>query len=57
MMASSRIFAGLLFILVMGAFMVLINALITNDFTLNYVVNNANTQLPVWYRVAGLGRS
>ncbi|HID9125220.1 TPA: heme lyase CcmF/NrfE family subunit [Klebsiella michiganensis] len=52
MMASSRVFAVLLFILIMGAFMVLINAFITNDFTLSYVVSNANTQLPVRYRVA-----
>lgn len=52
MMASSRIFAVLLFILIMGAFMVLINAFITNDFTLSYVASNANTQLPVRYRVA-----
>lgn len=49
MMASSRVFAVLLFILIMGAFMVLINAFITNDFTLSYVVSNANTQLPVRY--------
>lgn len=52
MMASSRVFAVLLFILIMGAFVVLINAFITNDFTLSYVVSNANTQLPVRYRVA-----
>ena len=52
MMASSRVFAVLLFILIMGAFMVLINAFITNDFTLSYVASNANTQLPVRYRVA-----
>ena len=52
MMASSRVFAVLLFILIMGAFMVLINAFITNDFTLSYVVSNANTQLPLRYRVA-----
>ena len=52
MMASSRVFAVLLFILIMGAFMVLINAFITNDFTLSYVASNANTQLPIRYRVA-----
>lgn len=52
MMASSRLFAWLLFFLVMGAFMVLINAFVVNDFTLNYVTSNSHTKLPVWYRVA-----
>ncbi|MEM0651372.1 heme lyase CcmF/NrfE family subunit [Klebsiella huaxiensis] len=52
MMASSRFFAWLLFFLVMGAFMVLINAFVVNDFTLSYVTRNSHTQLPVWYRVA-----
>ncbi|WP_434662361.1 heme lyase CcmF/NrfE family subunit [Klebsiella sp. MISC125] len=52
MMASSRLFSWLLFFLVMGAFMVLINAFVVNDFTLNYVTSNSHTQLPVWYRVA-----
>ena len=52
MMASARPFAWLLFILVMGAFMVLINAFVVNDFTVLYVASNSNTELPVWYRVA-----
>ncbi|HDS4830121.1 TPA: heme lyase CcmF/NrfE family subunit [Citrobacter koseri] len=52
MMASARPFSWLLFILVMGAFLVLINAFVVNDFTVNYVASNSNTQLPVWYRVA-----
>lgn len=42
----------LLFILVMGAFLVLVNAFVVNDFTVVYVASNSNTQLPVWYRVA-----
>ena len=54
MMASSRVFAVLLFILIMGAFMVLINAFMTNDFTLSYVVSNANTPVP---RGRSLGRT
>jgi cytochrome c-type biogenesis protein CcmF len=57
MMASSRVFAVLLFILIMGAFMVLINAFITNDFTLSYVASNANTQLPVRSGGRSLGRT
>ncbi|MCU6678094.1 heme lyase CcmF/NrfE family subunit [Leclercia tamurae] len=52
MMASSRLFAWLLFMLVMGAFIVLIHAFVVNDFSVTYVASNSNTQLPVWYRVA-----
>ncbi len=52
MMASARLFAWLLFMLVMGAFMVLIHAFVVNDFSVTYVASNSNTQLPVWYRVA-----
>ncbi|MFY9993938.1 MAG: heme lyase CcmF/NrfE family subunit [Leclercia sp.] len=52
MMASARLFAWLLFILVTGAFIVLIHAFVVNDFSVTYVASNSNTQLPVWYRVA-----
>ena len=52
MMASSRLFAWLLFMTVAGAFLVLVNAFVVNDFTVTYVASNSNTQLPVWYRVA-----
>jgi cytochrome c-type biogenesis protein CcmF len=52
MMASARPFAWVLFICVMGAFLVLVNAFVVNDFTVTYVASNSNTQLPVWYRVA-----
>lgn len=52
MMASSRLFARLLFMSVAGAFLVLVNAFVVNDFTVTYVASNSNTQLPVWYRVA-----
>lgn len=52
MMASSRLFAWLLFMSVAGAFLVLVNAFVVNDFTVTYVASNSNTQLPVWYRVA-----
>lgn len=52
MMASSRLFAWLLFMSVAGVFLVLVNAFVVNDFTVTYVASNSNTQLPVWYRVA-----
>lgn len=51
-MASSRLFAWLPFMSVAGAFLVLVNAFVVNDFTVTYVASNSNTQLPVWYRVA-----
>lgn len=47
-----RLFARLLFMSVAGAFLVLVNAFVVNDFTVTYVASNSNTQLPVWYRVA-----
>ncbi|MBO1916332.1 hypothetical protein J4727_12775 [Providencia rettgeri] len=28
------------------------NAFVVNDFSVTYVANNSNTQLPIWYRVA-----
>ncbi|MFQ9949018.1 MAG: hypothetical protein ACLRXB_05225 [Escherichia coli] len=56
MMASSRLFAWLLFMSVAGAFLVLVNAFVVNDFTVTYVASNSNTQLPVWYRVAATAR-
>ena len=46
MMASSRLFAWLLFMSVAGAFLVLVNAFVVNDFTVTYVASNSNTQLP-----------
>ncbi|HEY4467884.1 MAG TPA: heme lyase CcmF/NrfE family subunit [Klebsiella sp.] len=52
MMASARLFAWLLFIMVAAAFAVLVHAFVVNDFSVAYVASNSNTQLPVWYRVA-----
>ncbi len=40
MMASSRLFAWLLFMSVAGAFLVLVNAFVVNDFTVTYVASN-----------------
>lgn len=52
LMVSSRPLAWLLFLCVTGAFLVLVNAFVVNDFSVTYVANNSNTQLPIWYRVA-----
>ncbi|MBI6193445.1 heme lyase CcmF/NrfE family subunit [Providencia rettgeri] len=52
LMASSRPLAWLLFLCVTGAFLVLVNAFVVNDFSVTYVANNSNTQLPIWYRIA-----
>ncbi|HGF6561186.1 TPA: heme lyase CcmF/NrfE family subunit [Providencia alcalifaciens] len=52
LMAASRPLAWLLFLFIAGAFLVLINAFVVNDFSVTYVANNSNTQLPIWYRVA-----
>jgi cytochrome c-type biogenesis protein CcmF len=52
LMAMARPLAWVLFIVVSGAFAVLIHAFVVNDFTVLYVASNSNTQLPVWYRVA-----
>ena len=54
MMASARPFAWVLFICVMGAFLILVNAFVVNDFTVTYVASNSNTQLPVWQQPGGL---
>lgn len=41
-----------LFLCVAGSFGVLVHAFIVNDFTVAYVVSNANSQLPIYYRIA-----
>ncbi|HEY2453633.1 MAG TPA: heme lyase CcmF/NrfE family subunit [Scandinavium sp.] len=52
MMTLAKPLAWALFLLILGSFGILIHALVVNDFTVLYVANNSNTQLPVWYRVA-----
>lgn len=52
LMAMARPLAAGLFACIAGAFMLLVWAFIVNDFTVSYVVNNANTLLPVYYRIA-----
>ncbi len=41
-----------LFLCVAGSFMLLAYAFIVNDFTVAYVANNSNSQLPLGYRIA-----
>ena len=52
MMWLSKPLAGGGFLALLGAFLVLIYSLINNDFTVRFVVNNSNTELPVGYRIA-----
>ena len=41
-----------MFACIAASFLVLVHALIVNDFTVGYVATNANTLLPVYYRIA-----
>ncbi|WP_279047610.1 heme lyase CcmF/NrfE family subunit [Cedecea davisae] len=52
LMASGRPFSWTLFITLCASFLILVNAFVVNDFSVLYVANNSNTELPVWYRVA-----
>ncbi|MDI3365073.1 heme lyase CcmF/NrfE family subunit [Pantoea sp. V108_6] len=52
LMGMARPLAVGLFACVAGAFMLLVWAFIVNDFTVGYVVNNSNSLLPVYYRIA-----
>ncbi|WP_336983425.1 MULTISPECIES: heme lyase CcmF/NrfE family subunit [unclassified Cedecea] len=52
LMASARPFSWALFITLCASFLILVNAFVVNDFSVLYVANNSNTELPVWYRVA-----
>ncbi|HFZ8994886.1 TPA: heme lyase CcmF/NrfE family subunit [Citrobacter freundii] len=52
MMALAKPLACAMFVAILGAFLVLVYCLVVNDFTVQYVANNSNTLLPVWYRVA-----
>ncbi len=51
-MGLARPLAVGLFGCVAGAFGLLVWAFIVNDFTVSYVVNNSNSLLPVYYRIA-----
>ncbi|WP_394564608.1 heme lyase NrfEFG subunit NrfE [Pantoea sp. SGAir0180] len=52
LMGLARPLAVGLFGCVAGAFGLLVWAFIVNDFTVSYVVNNSNSLLPVYYRIA-----
>ncbi|WP_029570335.1 heme lyase CcmF/NrfE family subunit [Pantoea ananatis] len=52
LMGMARPLAVGLFACVAGAFMLLVWAFIVYDFTVSYVVNNSNSLLPVYYRIA-----
>ncbi|WP_213989839.1 heme lyase CcmF/NrfE family subunit [Sodalis sp. dw_96] len=52
LMATARPLACGLFLCIGGAFVCLVYGFVVNDFTLNYVVNNSNTRLPLYYRIA-----
>jgi cytochrome c-type biogenesis protein CcmF len=52
--ALARPAARLQFVLVLGAFLILIHAFVTNDFSVAYVAQNSNSALPVAYRVSAV---
>ncbi|WP_411704984.1 heme lyase CcmF/NrfE family subunit [Edaphovirga cremea] len=52
LMVLARPLAWALFACILGAFLILVYALVINDFTVLYVANNSNRTLPVWYRIA-----
>ena len=52
-MALARPAAAASFLLVSVAFACLIQAFVTNDFSVTYVASNSNSSLPVYYRIAG----
>jgi len=52
--AVSRSAAYVQFLCLLGAFFGLTYAFVHNDFTLNYVANNSNTLLPVWYKISAV---
>ncbi|AFJ48106.1 heme lyase CcmF/NrfE family subunit [Shimwellia blattae] len=52
LMALARPLALVQFVAVLLAFLILAYAFITCDFSVRYVADNANSALPVWYRIA-----
>lgn len=52
MMMVARPLTYGVFIALAGAFACLVLAFIVNDFTVTYVVNNSNSHLPLYYRIA-----
>ncbi|MFT5063556.1 MAG: cytochrome c-type biogenesis protein CcmF [Gammaproteobacteria bacterium] len=54
MIRSARPLAWLHFLFVAISFAILMNAFIENDFSVLYVVNNSNSDLPLLYRIAAV---
>lgn len=52
LLSLARPLSYMLFLCIASAFLILVHAFVVNDFTVAYVVENSNTLLPVWYRVA-----
>jgi len=52
-MAIARPASAAQFLLVGTAFACLIYSFVTNDFSVTYVASNSNSNLPVYYRIAG----
>lgn len=52
MVKSARPLACLLFLLVLFASLVLVYSLVINDFSVKYIAQNSNSNLPVYYRIA-----
>ncbi|WP_162046804.1 heme lyase CcmF/NrfE family subunit [Vibrio taketomensis] len=54
LMNSARPLSWAMFLLLSLSFAILLWAFYTNDFTLNYVASNSNTQLPWYYRLTAV---
>ena len=52
--AVARNAAWAQFFLLLFSFLALTWAFLSNDFTVNYVAQQSNTQLPVWYKVSAV---
>jgi cytochrome c-type biogenesis protein CcmF len=53
-MAAARPVAAGQFGFVLLSFLCLAHAFVQNDFSVAYVAQNSNTQLPVWYRISAV---
>ncbi len=54
LMSTARPLSWGMFLLMLLSFLILLWAFYTNDFTLEYVANNSNTQLPWYYRLTAV---
>lgn len=52
--ALARPLAAGQFVFMLLAFLILVNAFITDDFSVAYVANNSNTQLPIIYKITAV---